>query len=219
MTGPTIAGDRARLLEAILPHVTFDGWTDAALRAAAAEAGIAPDLLPVILPRGALDLAVDYHRRGDRAMESALAAEDLGGLKFREKVARAVQLRLQGADREVVRRGAALFALPQQAGVGSGLIWGTADAIWRALGDRSEGIAHYTKRASLSAVYGATVLYWLGDQSAGAADTWAFLDRRIAEVMRFEKLKADFRDSFAGRLLAPSGRALDRLVARTGSAA
>jgi ubiquinone biosynthesis protein COQ9 len=219
MTGPTIAGDRARLLEAILPHVTFDGWTDAALRAAAADAGIAPDLLPVILPRGALDLAVDYHRRGDRAMEAALAAEDMGGLKFRERVARAVQLRLQGADREVVRRGAALFALPQHAGVGSGLIWGTADAIWRALGDTSEGIAHYTKRASLSAVYGATVLYWLGDESAGAADSWAFLDRRIAEVMRFEKLKADFRGSFAGRLLAPSSRALDRLVARTGGAA
>ncbi len=70
------------------------------------------------------------------------------------------------------------------------LIWGTADAIWTALGDTSDDVNWYTKRATLSGVYSATVLYWLGDSSEGHTATWAFLDRRIENVMQIEKLKA-----------------------------
>jgi ubiquinone biosynthesis protein COQ9 len=130
-----------------------------------------------------------------------------------------VRLRLDGADREIVRRGAALFALPQNAATGAALIWGTADAIWTALGDSSDDINWYSKRATLAAVYSATVLYWLGDESDGQAETWAFLDRRIEGVMRFEKLKAQVRDApilakvlsgplaILGRIRAPRGTA------------
>jgi ubiquinone biosynthesis protein COQ9 len=90
----------------------------------------------------------------------------------------------------VVRRGSALFALPQHAAVGAKAIWGTADAIWMALGDRSDDINFYSKRAILSGVYASTVLYWLGDASPGQSATWEFLDRRIENVMQFEKIKA-----------------------------
>jgi ubiquinone biosynthesis protein COQ9 len=41
----------------------------------------------------------------------------------------------------------------------------------------------------LSSVYASTVLYWLGDTSPNHEATWAFLDRRIANVMEFEKFK------------------------------
>lgn len=213
MTSDTATGpdDRARLLAAALPHVAFDGWTEATFRAAAADAAIAPDLARVLCPRGALDLAVDYHRAGDRTMEARLAASDLTGLRFSQRVALAVRLRLQDADRDAVRRGAALFALPANMATGSGLVWGTADAIWRALGDNSADLNWYTKRMTLSAVYSATVLYWLGDDSPGHADTWAFLDRRIEDVMRFEKTKAEFRASGLGKALAGPLKILDRV--------
>ncbi len=201
-----------RLLDAALQHVTFDGWSEATFRAAAEEAGIAPDLARVACPRGALDLAVAFHRRGDRALEAALAGEDLAALRFRDRVARALRLRLEGADREVVRRGAALFALPRNAGTGASLIWGTADAIWRALGDTSDDINWYTKRATLSAVYSATVLFWLGDESDGHRATWEFLDRRIEDVMRFETLKARVRENpVLGRMLEGPLKALGRV--------
>lgn len=201
-----------RLLDAALAHVAFDGWTEATFRAAAADAGIAPDLARAICPREATDLAVAFHRHGDRAMEAALAAEDSAALRFRDRVARAVRVRLEGADREVVRRGAAHFALPQNAGIGAGLIWGTADAIWRALGDRSDDIAWYTKRATLSAVYSATVLFWLGDESEGHRATWEFLDRRIGDVMRFEQFKARVRENpVLGRMLEGPLKALGRV--------
>lgn len=197
---------RARLLEAILPHVVFDGWSEAAFRAAAADIGMALPLARAHCPRGATDLAADYHRDGDRRMTAAVAATPKEGLRFRDRVTLAVRLRLEGADREIVRRGAAHFALPQNAATGAALIWGTADAIWTALGDRSDDINWYSKRATLSAVYSSTVLYWLGDESGGHQATWDFLDRRIEGVMQFEKFKAGVRDNpalsklFAGPL-------------------
>lgn len=205
--------NRERLLEAALPHVIFDGWSEASFQAAARDAGIDAALAKVICPRGALDLASDYHRQGDRAMVATLLAEGLTALKFRERVAHAVRVRLELADPEAVRRGVALFALPPNMGAGAALLWGTADAIWRALGDNSQDVNWYTKRATLSAVYSATVLYWLGDESEGKADSWAFLDRRIENVMQFEKAKVDFRASGLGKALAGPLKILDKIRA------
>ncbi len=194
---------RESLLLAMLDHVPFDGWTDTAFRAAARDAGIAPDLARVIAPRGGLDLAVDYHRRGDARMIARLADTDLSARRMRDRIAAAVRYRIEEADREIVRRGMTLFALPQNAGTGASLLWGTADAIWTSLGDTSQDVNWYSKRATLSAVYSATVLYWLGDHSDGNVDTWDFLDRRIDGVMRFEKAKARLKDMpVLGRLMA-----------------
>ena len=181
---------RAALLAAAVPHVAFDGWSDATFAAAAQGAGIDPGLAQAVCPRGAFDLALAYHAAGDAAMVARLAAADLSDLRFRDRIATAVRFRLEGADREVVRRGTALFALPQHLAEGAQAIWGTADAIWVALADRSDDINYYSKRAILAGVYGATLLYWLGDASPGQAATWQFLDRRIENVMQFEKLKA-----------------------------
>ena len=134
-------------------------------------------------------------------MRDALSAADLGTLRFRDRIALAVKLRLAQADRELVRRGTALFALPRHAAEGSRAIWGTADAIWTTLGDSSNDINWYTKRASLAAVYAATVLYWMGDDSPDHTATWAFLDRRVEDVMRFEQAKARFRENPLGKAL------------------
>lgn len=192
-----------RLVDAALPHLAFDGWSPALLKAAAADSGLAPGLVAALVPRGALDLALAALRRGDRRMLEALEAEDLTALRFRERIARAVRLRIEAAgDREGLRRSAAFFAMPAHAAEGAALIWGTADRIWTALGDTSRDINWYSKRATLSAVYSSTLLYWLGDDSAGSEATWAFLDRRIENVMAFEKAKAGFNASALGKALA-----------------
>jgi ubiquinone biosynthesis protein COQ9 len=207
-----------KLLDAALPHVAFDGWSAAAFDAACADIGMAPTLARAYCPRGAVDLAVAYHRRGDRAMIAALAAAETSGLRFRDRIALAVRLRLDGADREIVRRGAALFALPQHAATGAALIWGTADAIWTALGDTSDDINWYSKRATLSAVYSATVLYWMGDDSEDHAATWGFLDRRIEGVMRFETFKARVRDNpLLSKMLSGPLAVLGRIRAPVGA--
>ncbi len=87
------------------------------------------------------------------------------------------------------------MSLPQHAADGARALWGTADRIWTALGDTSDDLNWYTKRATLAAVYGATVLYWLGDSSTGNQATWEFLSRRIDGVMQIEKLKASLQNN------------------------
>lgn len=179
------------LLDAALIHVPFDGWSEAALRAAAADIGLDLTIAKSLFPRGGVDLALAYHRRGDAQMVARLGRHDLTVLRYSDRVALAVRLRLEAADdRELVRRGTTLFAMPQYAFDGARAIWGTADQIWTALGDTSRDGNWYTKRATLCAVYSATVLFWLGDDSAGSTATWDFLARRIENVMQVEKLKS-----------------------------
>ena len=192
---------KAQVLDAALPHVPFDGWSEVTFRAAVAESGVAAGLARALFPRAGVDLALARHARGDAEMVARLAATDLSALRFRDRIAAAVRLRLELADRELVRRGTTLFALPHHAVDGAKAIWGTADKIWTALGDTSTDVNWYTKRATLSAVYGATVLFWLGDDSPDHQATWGFLDRRIENVMSIEVAKAKFRENPLGKAL------------------
>lgn len=186
-----------RLLQAALPHVAFDGWAQSVFDAAIVESGVAPAVARALCPRGAVDLAVAFHKAGDGAMVARMQAADLSAMRFRDRIASGVRFRLEeaAAHKEEVRRGSTLFALPHLAGDGAKLIWGTADAIWTTLGDSSDDFNWYSKRATLSGVYGATVLFWLGDHSEDHVATWAFLDRRIDDVMQIEALKKTVRDS------------------------
>ncbi|MGI3209616.1 COQ9 family protein [Roseovarius tibetensis] len=196
----------SRLLEAAKPHVPFDGWSETTLRMAAMDADIDPGLIPAICPRGAVDLALAYHAEGDREMLRRLEEADLTGMRFRDRIAHAVRVRLDVVeDPELVRRGTTLFALPQHAADGAKAIWRTCDHIWTALGDTSDDVNWYTKRATLAGVYASTVLYWLGDESEDSTRTWAFLDRRIDGVMQIEKLKSKARDNrlVSGLLAGP----------------
>lgn len=200
-----------QLLDAALPHVAFDGWSPTAFAAAIKETGVNPAHAKTLCPRGAVDLAIAFHKRGDAAMTAALNDADLSGMRFRDKVAHAVRLRIRSVvDKEAVRRGTALFSLPHMAPDGAKLIWGTADAIWNALGDTSRDVNWYTKRLTLSGVYSSVVLFWLGDDSLDMQDTDAFIDRRIDNVMQFEKFKAQAKDN---PLLRPFASALERMTA------
>ncbi len=187
---------RDQLLDAALVHVPFDGWSAASFDAAVADTGIDPGLARATCPRGAVDLALAFHDRGDSVMQERIAGADLDDMRFRDRIAAAVRYRLEAAeDKELVRRGMTLFALPQNAADGTKAIWNTCGLIWQALGDTSQDVNWYTKRATLSGVYSATVLYWLGDDSPGHQATWDFLDRRIDNVMQIEKLKAQVRSN------------------------
>ncbi len=182
---------KQQLLDAILLHVPFDGWSETSFRSAIGDCDMDAGLARAICPRGAVDLALAYHARGDQAMLDRIKSADMSALKFREKVAAAVRFRLEAVeDKELVRRGMTLFSLPTYAADGAKAVWGTCDLIWDALGDTSDDVNWYTKRATLSGVYSSTLLFWLGDDSPDHQKSWEFLDRRIENVMQFEKLKA-----------------------------
>ncbi|TXL71055.1 COQ9 family protein [Vineibacter terrae] len=191
------AGDslRDRVLDAVLFNVAFDGWGPSGVRAAVRDGAITAEEAALAFPGGALDM-IEYHSiRADRRMVEELERRNVGGLKVRDRITLAVRVRLEqnAAHREGVRRALAILALPINAPLAARLLYRTVDAIWYAAGDRSADFSFYTKRATLAAVYSSTVLYWLNDRSEGMSDTWAFLDRRIADVMRFEQLKSRIR--------------------------
>ncbi len=192
---------RRRLAIAVGDNAVFDGWTRAAVDSAAAQLGLDPDQARLAMPKTKAGLIDIYIAEVDRALE-AWADEHVAGLKIREKIRSLVWRRLEvmAPAREAVRAALALLAMPQNLPLGARIGWRSADIMWRLAGDTSTDFNHYTKRLTLGAVYGSTLLAWLDDQSEGWSETRAFLDRRIDDVMRFEKVKAEWRGSADRRL-------------------
>jgi ubiquinone biosynthesis protein COQ9 len=204
---------REKLALAVGENAVFDGWTPAAVDSAAGRVGIDPDQARLAFPKdqsGKIDL---YIRAVDRELEDRFTPDRLEGLKIREKIRGLIWSRLEimAPAREAVRRALSILAMPQNMPTGLKAGWRTADVMWRIAGDTSTDFNHYTKRATLAGVYASTLLVWLDDQTEGWTETAAFLDRRIEDVMKFEKLKARWRDQehfsisrFLGRLRYPA---------------
>jgi len=219
---PEMDALRDRILDAALPNVTFDGWTRKALVHGAVSAGLVAEDVDIAFPRGVRGAVEHWLRRADDAMVAALEAADLDSMRIRDRITFAVRTRLEQAAprKEAVRRALAWLALPGNTGLAARSLYRTVDSIWWACGDRSTDFNFYSKRGLLAAVYSSTLLYWLDDGSEGQADSWAFLDRRIADVMRVPKLTGRLRE-LGERLPSPLRfmRALRRTRGASGGAA
>jgi ubiquinone biosynthesis protein COQ9 len=193
-----LADLRPRLVAAMLPDVAFDGWTPVARDAAADAEAIDRDIAAMALP-DALAMVEAYILRADTLMTEAMAAAGVETMKVRDRIRLALTTRFDHAahDREAVRRALAVLALPQHAPHAARTLWRTADAMWRAAGDTATDFNHYSKRAILGSVYSACLLYWLDDDSEDQHATRAFIDRRIDNVMAFEKSKARAKEALA----------------------
>jgi ubiquinone biosynthesis protein COQ9 len=203
MTGPSpLEKLRRQLALAVGENAVFDGWTPKAVDSASAQLGIGAVQARLAMPKSQAGMIDLYIQEVDRALEAWFTSERLAGMKIREKIRALVWRRLEimGPAREALRRALAILAMPQNLPLGLRISWRTADVMWRIAGDTSTDFNHYTKRMTLGAVYGSTLLVWLDDQSEGWSETAAFLDRRIDDVMKFEKLKAEWRGSADGRL-------------------
>ena len=193
---------RRQLALAVGENAVFDGWSRAAVDSAAQQLGVDPVQARLAMPKtqaGMIDL---YIQEVDRALEAWFTPERLAKMKIRDKIRSLVWKRLEimGPGREAVRRALAILAMPQNLPLALRISWRTADMMWRIAGDISTDFNHYTKRMTLGAVYGSTLLVWLDDDSEGWMDTAAFLDSRIDNVMQFEKWKAEWRGSSEQRL-------------------
>ena len=204
----------------IAASAIFDGWNETALIAAAEMAGVDPDVARLAFPADgpggrAMAMIEAWVTSVDQAMEAEWPKERLATLKIRERIRTLVAFRLEAVAHvdEAVRRALAVMAQPQNAARSLKLGWRSADIMWRLAGDTATDYNHYTKRAILAGIYSATLAVFVNDDSEGKADTYAFLDRRIDGVMRFEKVKAQFLSKdrelpsltrFLGRLRYPA---------------
>ena len=198
------AAVREKLLLATLPHVTFDGWTLTAMTAGADDCGMDAVAVRRFFPGGPSEMVALFSDWADARMLDALEAADLAAMRIRDRIAFAVRARIEALapHREAARRALAFLALPAHAPLGARCVYRTVDDMWHGIGDRSVDFSFYTKRGLLAGVHSATMLYWLQDNSEGFAETWAFLDRRIADVMRVQRLTGRLGEA-ASRLPDP----------------
>jgi ubiquinone biosynthesis protein COQ9 len=206
---------KAALAPRLGAHAGFDGWGEAALAMAADELGVPADRARLAFPGGAAEMIDAWFDWLDKAMLDVFSPEQIDAMKIRDRIRNLLLFRLQtlAPQREALRRALAMLALPRNAPEAARLAWRSADRIWRLAGDTAADFNHYSKRAILIGVYGSTTMIFLDDQSEELVDTRAFLDRRIDDVMRFEKAKARWKGSggppfslsrFLGRLRYPA---------------
>ncbi|MCC3861428.1 COQ9 family protein [Pseudemcibacter aquimaris] len=187
---------RDSLLDAIMTHVAFDGWSDKAMKQAAEDIGIDPGIVDLAFPDGAMGMLDLCAQRCDLAMLEIIKDAEFHDQKIREKITALVRARIEieTPHKEAANRAAPFVALPQNHYRALKILYRTVDLMWKAIGDQSTDFNYYTKRMTLSAVYSSTFLYWLNDESEDHQQTWEFLDRRIENVMQFEKFKFQNKD-------------------------
>jgi ubiquinone biosynthesis protein COQ9 len=204
---------RMALAPLLAEHAAFDGWSNEALAMAAETLGVPPPRARLAFPGGQVEMIDAWFDSVDRAMVAAFPSERIATMKVRARIRDLVLFRLEAIrpHREALRRALAILALPGNIAAAARLAWRAADRIWRLAGDTATDFNHYSKRAILVGVYGSTSLVFLDDSSEDLAATHAFLDRRIDDVMRFEKFKASWRGTqrpslsrFLGRLRYPA---------------
>lgn len=212
---PTLDEIRLALAPAVGRNAAFDGWSEAAVHVAADEVGIDRDVAGLAFKGGSLALIDAWIDSVDMELAQRLPPEKLNAMKIRDRITAllATRLEIMAPDRESLRRAMAIMASPQNLARAAKIGWRSADRMWRLAGDTSSDFNHYTKRMTLSAVYGSVLTIFVNDDSENFADTRAFLDRRIDNVMQFEKVKAQARarkeyvpsfSRFIGRLRYPA---------------
>ena len=198
-----------QLLDAALKLAPHEGWTSRMARLAGRAAGFSEGETELLIPHGAADLAALLSRRHDARAMVLLKDVDPASLKIRERIAAAVEARLDaaGQDETATRRWMGYLALPPNAALGARLAWESADGLWRWAGDVATDENHYSKRVLLAGILTGALAVRIG---SGRGDALAFVDRRIGDVMRFERWKAttSFRPY---ALLAGAAGALGRL--------
>nr|ALG05339.2 RpsU-divergently transcribed [uncultured bacterium 5H7] len=186
---------RLALAPAIARAAVFDGWSEAAVDAAALDLGIAPAAARLAFPGGAADMIGAWIERIDADAALTLPQQSLAGLRVPERIRRLVEFRIDAVTgrEEALRRALAILAMPQNIAAAARFSWSSADLMWRLAGDTATDFNHYSKRAILASLVAATLAVLIDDRSEGRAETRAFLDRRLQDVARFEKAKARLR--------------------------
>jgi ubiquinone biosynthesis protein COQ9 len=188
------------LIRAALPEVPFSGWSKATLVQAAKTAGFDASMAERAFPGGVVEAVLHFVDLADRRLAEAARQDGLEGLRLTGRIRWLIRHRLEAwaEHREAVRRAGVILSLPGNVARAARATWATADLMWHLAGDEAVDFSYYTKRATLSAVYSATLLCWMSDESEGATETWAFLDRRLADLSRLPRVIAGARKKAEG---------------------
>jgi len=186
---------RDRILLQALPHIAFDGWCWDVAEESALSCGYDKTMARAVFPAGLSDFVGHLSDWADRQMLENLADINPEDHRVRDRVRMAVLARIAvlAPWKESVRRAMAYWVMPPRSVMATQYIWRTADRIWDWAGDVSDDYNRYTKRGLLSGVLSATMLAWLQDDGGDPETIEAFLDRRIAHVMKMGQWMGRFK--------------------------
>ena len=195
MTQPPSNALKDKWLEALLPEVVFDGWTDRSMLNAAKTAGLSQGEQALAAPGGLPDLIEHFFDRAQQQAQEKIGAADLDPMRVHQRVALGVRawLDAMAADREAVRKAIQWGALPWRAGAPVERAWSVADMIWTTIGDSSEDYNKYTKRGLLAAALPGIIMGWLDETEDEAID--ALIATRLKYAMQLGQT--------GGKLLGP----------------
>ena len=185
-------------VEAMLRHVPFDGWSEAAMQRTAEEMCLSTSDLARLFPKG----FVSAINTGSDDVDEKMVAEFMSRftdrldempahIKIRELLL--IRFEILQPHKEAVRKMITFMAKPAHSELGSRLLYKTLDRVWRAAGDRSTDYNFYTKRGTLAVVYGSTLLAFLDDDTPDMQKTRGFLDRRLKDVAKIPKATKPLR--------------------------
>ena len=187
---------KQKLVDQAIKNVVFEGWTWKAINSGASLLNIEQDALKEMFPNGPRDLVREFESNLDSQMLARINKLKLEGMPIRMRIYTAVKIRIELYQhyREQISGLLSYLSFPGNITFGTRLTFKTVSKIWYAVGDESTDFSYYTKRGLLTAIYSATLLYWLSDDSKESEETWSFLERRIEDVMKIPKIKAGFKD-------------------------
>jgi ubiquinone biosynthesis protein COQ9 len=195
------------IVESALKHVAFDGWSSSAIIQGAIEVGFPDNMVLRAFPNGMSEVIDHFADWSDRRMVAALKNQNLDSMKIRKRIHACVKTSVQinALHKEAISRLLSYFALPVNTPLAARLTWRSCSVMWYEAGDRSTDWNHYTKRGLLASVYSTTLMYWMSDEGDGEGDfpeTWAFLDRRISDVLKTFAVPYQLK-SMASRFINP----------------
>ncbi|MAF27771.1 MAG: COQ9 family protein, partial [Croceicoccus sp.] len=125
------------LAPAVADSAVFDGWSNAAVDAAAQMEGVDPDVARLAFPGGAMDMIAAWIASIDRDMAEALPAPALDAMGVGQRIRAMLVFRIEAlAPRhEALRRALAIMAMPTNVARSARLGWRSADLMWRMAGD------------------------------------------------------------------------------------
>jgi len=184
MTKTPSAKLRSKWLEALLPIVPFEGWTDEAADQAAEDASLSHEEQVLAAPNGVMDLLQHFFDGAEDKLRETLETEDLSEMGVRGSVAFGVRTWLNALEphREPVRKAVTRGFLPWRALPAAQRTWSIADTIWDGIGDTSTDYNKYTKRGLLASAIPPIVLKWCDEENEDLMDEYIL--KRLTQVMK-----------------------------------
>lgn len=186
------------VLDKFIDNVSFDGWSQKNLDNSIQALDLQENYRILLFPDGIVGLTDYFVAENNKAFNNSINAEEIQKLRFTDKVIYLIHARINHYHK--VLGGAEGFknfisyCSSHNILNSIGNILKSADEIWYRVGDKSTDFSYYTKRASLSFIYTTAALYSIDDNSLNLEETNNFIKARVAELLKFNKLKQKVKE-------------------------